>query len=140
MSSGDILGPHQRVDVITALKAMTLWPAWQHFEENSKGSIEKGKLADFIILSDNPVTVDLETLDQLQVLITIKEGQVIYKAKEGEQKTKLRQSPFVSDPGTAHRFLHAMYRGAGVEKPIIRCMLSDNECAQIFGVPVTQLK
>ncbi|MDG0981149.1 MAG: amidohydrolase family protein [Tateyamaria sp.] len=105
-----------------------------------KVPLKNGKLADFVILSDNPVTVDAETLDQLQVLITIKEGQVIYKAKEGEQKIKLRQSPFMSDPGTAHLFLHAMYRGAGVKKPIIRCMLRDNECAQIFGVPVTQLK
>ena len=45
--SGDILGPSQRVDVMTALKAMTIWPAWQQFEENDKGSIEVGKLADF---------------------------------------------------------------------------------------------
>jgi predicted amidohydrolase YtcJ len=43
--SGDILGPHQRVDVMTALKAMTLWPAWQYFEEKNKGSIDPGKLA-----------------------------------------------------------------------------------------------
>jgi predicted amidohydrolase YtcJ len=52
--SGDILGPHHCVDVITALKAMTIWPAWQHFEEDIKGSIEVGKLADFVILSDDP--------------------------------------------------------------------------------------
>ena len=44
--SGDILGPHQRVDVMTALKALTIWPAWQHFEENDKGSIEAGKRDD----------------------------------------------------------------------------------------------
>ena len=55
--SGDIIGPDQRVDVMTALKAMTIWPAWQHFEEADKGSIEVGKLADFVILSDDP-TVD----------------------------------------------------------------------------------
>ena len=34
--SGDIIGPDQRVDVITALKAMTIWPAYQHFEEASE--------------------------------------------------------------------------------------------------------
>ncbi len=49
--SGDILGPAQRVDVITALKAMTIWPAFQQFEEAAKGSIEVGKLADLVILS-----------------------------------------------------------------------------------------
>ncbi|MBZ2169379.1 amidohydrolase [Marinobacter sp. F4216] len=78
--SGDILGPSQRVDVLTALKAMTIWPAWQHFEEDEKGSIEVGKLADFVILSENPLAVDPENLDQLKVMETIKEGQVVYRA------------------------------------------------------------
>jgi predicted amidohydrolase YtcJ len=76
--SGDILGPAHRMDVITALKAMTLWPAWQHFEEDRKGSIETGKLADFVILSDDPTAVDPETLDQLKVLETIKEGRTVF--------------------------------------------------------------
>jgi len=76
--SGDILGPAQRVDVMTALKAMTIWPAWQHFEEHSKGSIEVGKLADFVVLSQDPTTVDPETLDTLKVLRTIKEGEVVF--------------------------------------------------------------
>jgi predicted amidohydrolase YtcJ len=77
--SGKILGPQHRVSVATALKAMTIWPAWQHFEENSKGSIEVGKLADFVILSDNPMTVPQEQLAELKVLETIKEGVSIYK-------------------------------------------------------------
>ena len=55
--SGRIVGPDQRVDVITALKAMTIWPAYQHFEEKSKGSLEVGKLADFAILSKDPTAV-----------------------------------------------------------------------------------
>ena len=59
--SGDILGPEQRVDVMTALKAMTIWPAYQHFEEAPKGSIEVGKLADLVILSDDPTAVAPET-------------------------------------------------------------------------------
>ncbi len=76
--SGDILGPAQRVDVMTALKAMTIWPAWQHFEEDTKGSIEVGKLADLIILSKDPTAIDPETLDTIKVLKTIKEGTVIF--------------------------------------------------------------
>ena len=77
--SGEILGPQHCVSVATALKAMTIWPAWQHFEEKSKGSIEVGKLADFVILSDNPMTVPEEQLAELKVLETIKEGVSIYK-------------------------------------------------------------
>ena len=74
-----------------------------------------GKLADFVLLSDDPTAVDPETLDQLRVQVTIKEDEVIYEAQSGEQETRLRQSPFMSDPATAHQFLHAMYRGTGVE-------------------------
>ena len=76
--SGDIIGPEQRVDVMTALKAMTIWPAWQHFEEQTKGSIEVGKLADFVILDQNPLDVDPETLDQIKVTETIKEGVTVF--------------------------------------------------------------
>ena len=76
--SGDILGPHHRVDVTTALKAMTLWAAWQHFEEDQKGSIEPGKLADLVVLDKDPTAVDPERLDEIVVLETIKEGVRVY--------------------------------------------------------------
>ncbi|MEQ5787605.1 amidohydrolase [Erythrobacter sp. NFXS35] len=79
--SGDILGPKHRVDVITALKAMTIWPAYQHFEEDRKGSLEIGKLADFVVLSDDPTAVDSENIDQIKVVETIKEGRTIYRRK-----------------------------------------------------------
>ena len=78
--SGKLLGEQHRVTVATALKAMTLWPAWQHFEEERKGSIEVGKLADFVLLSHNPMTVPEEQLADIKVLETIKEGQTIYRA------------------------------------------------------------
>ena len=86
--SGDIIGPDQRVDVMTALKAMTIWPAYQHFEDSSKGSIEAGKLADFVILSTDPTAVDSETLDQIKVVETIKEGASIYVANEAANTAK----------------------------------------------------
>lgn len=84
--SGDILGPAQRVDVMTALKAMTIWPAWQHFEEDSKGSIEVGKLADFVILDKDPTAIDPEKLDQIKVSETIKEGITIFKLSDAEKE------------------------------------------------------
>ena len=105
--SGDILGPHQRVDVMTALKAMTIWPAWQHFEEDRKGTIEAGKIADFVILSDDPTAVDPETIDQIDVLVTVKDGAVVYDAKDGTQKSELAPGIGVPDP------LGAMIRSAG---------------------------
>jgi predicted amidohydrolase YtcJ len=77
--SGTIVGPDQRVDVITALKAMTIWPAYQHFEEKTKGSLETGKLADFVILSKDPTAVKTDTIADIKVTETIKEGKTIFR-------------------------------------------------------------
>jgi predicted amidohydrolase YtcJ len=84
--SGKVIGPQHRVDVITALKAMTIWPAWQHHEENTKGSIEAGKLADFVILSRDPTQGDPNTIDRIKVTETIKEGKAIYTLTAAEQR------------------------------------------------------
>lgn len=78
--SGRVLGAEHRVEPLTALKSLTLWAAYQHFEENSKGSIEPGKLADFVVLSDNPVTMPRNQLSTLKVLQTIKEDKKVYQA------------------------------------------------------------
>jgi copper homeostasis protein (lipoprotein) len=85
--SGDIIGPAQRVDVITALKAMTIWPAWHKHEDKLKGSIEVGKLADFVVLSADPTAVDPETLDQIDVVETIKEGRTVYAMTDGGESS-----------------------------------------------------
>lgn len=76
--TGKLIGPDQRVSPYVALQAMTIWPAYQIFEEATKGTIEVGKLADFVVLSGDPLEVDPENLDQLQVVETIKEGAVVY--------------------------------------------------------------
>ncbi|GAB5412915.1 MAG: amidohydrolase [Congregibacter sp.] len=81
--SGDILGPLQRVDVATALRSMTIWPAWQHFEEDRKGTLEVGKLADLVVLDANPLDVPTDTLADIKVLATYKEGRAIYTRASG---------------------------------------------------------
>jgi predicted amidohydrolase YtcJ len=106
--SGKIVGPAQRVDVVTALKAMTIWAAHQHFEESSKGSIEVGKLADFVILSRDPTKGDVETIDRIKVTETIKEGSTIYKLTPHEQsKAALGMVPGKSGDNPFTRFLAA---------------------------------
>ena len=81
--SGRIVGPDQRVDVITALKAMTIWPAYHHFEETTKGSLEPGKLADFAILSKDPTAVEPTTIADIKVTETVKEGRTIFRLEPG---------------------------------------------------------
>ncbi|WP_039391812.1 amidohydrolase [Novosphingobium sp. MBES04] len=80
--TGKVIGEAQKVDVYTALRAMTIWPAFQIFEEKNKGSIEVGKEADFVVLSADPLKADPETLDQLKVLETIKDGTTVYSARQ----------------------------------------------------------
>jgi predicted amidohydrolase YtcJ len=77
--SGEVLGPNQRVTAYEGLKSITIWPAYQHFEEKSKGSIEVGKQADFVILSANPLTVDPLTISDIKVVETINNGVTVFK-------------------------------------------------------------
>jgi predicted amidohydrolase YtcJ len=82
--SGLVLGPDQRVDPETGLKALTIWAAWQSREEDRKGSIEAGKLADLVVLSDDPLTIDPAGIADITVLRTIKNGQEVYRAGGGQ--------------------------------------------------------
>ena len=110
--SGDILGPSQRVDVMTALKAMTIWPAWQQFEENDKGSIEVGKLADFVLLSEDPTAIDPEKLAGIKIEGTVKGGNLVYDAQKDSRRGNLSpQFPVFGNPEAAHHLMHAMYDG-----------------------------
>ena len=82
--SGQVLGEEQRASPMDALRAVTLNAARQYFEEGEKGSITPGKKADFVILSDNPLTIDPADMQSIRILETIKEGVTIYTAGEEE--------------------------------------------------------
>lgn len=76
--NGELLGPDERISVHDALKAYTTWAAMAGFEEDKKGSIAPGKLADWIVVSDNPLTVDSEKLKEIKVLETVVGGRKVY--------------------------------------------------------------
>jgi predicted amidohydrolase YtcJ len=77
--SGEIIGAEERLTPYEALKAITDWSAYQHFEEDKKGTLEEGKLADLVILDANPLKVEPDAIKEITVVETIKEGKSIYK-------------------------------------------------------------
>lgn len=86
-TGGDVLGENQRVDPLEAMKAITIGAAWQFHQDDIKGSIEPGKLADFVVLSDNPLTVghnDPMKIKDIKVLETIVGGKTVF---EGETES-----------------------------------------------------
>jgi predicted amidohydrolase YtcJ len=79
--SGDVIGPDERVTPLEAMKMITLWGAEQFGEQDNKGSLEPGKLADMVVLSDNPITIDPMKINTIKVLETIKDGKSVYIMK-----------------------------------------------------------
>ena len=76
--SGKVIGPDERVTPYEAMQMITIWGAEQFGEQATKGSLKEGKLADFVILTDNPVTIDPKDINRIQVLETIKEGKSVW--------------------------------------------------------------
>ena len=77
--SGQVIGANEKLKAYEAIQAITSWSAYQHFEDDLKGTLEEGKLADFVILDKNPVNVPEEEIKNIIVLETIKEGVTVYK-------------------------------------------------------------
>lgn len=78
--SGEVVGPAERVSPYIALKALTDWAAYQYFEDADKGTLEPGKRADLVILSENPLKADPLKIKDIDVIETIKDGVSIYRA------------------------------------------------------------
>lgn len=77
---GDVLGPEQRVEVMTALRAVTIDAAWQIFQEDNRGSLEPGKYADLVLLSGSPLQ-NARAMRDLQVDGTWVSGARIYQRR-----------------------------------------------------------
>jgi hypothetical protein len=110
--SGRIVGPEHRVDPITGLKALTIWSAYAHHEEATKGSLEPGKLADFAILSADPTAVVPTEIADIKVMETVKEGQTIFRLDPAHQKRASTQAPNISAMFAAMDGAHGHDHGA----------------------------
>lgn len=92
--SGYPLGPDQRLSPMDALRAITLWPAWQQHEETTRGSVTVGKQADLVVLDANPLTVEPMAIRDIKVLLTVKGGREIFRLGE----TPVARQPFAGAP------------------------------------------
>lgn len=77
--TGVVSGPDQRLSAWQGLQMLTTGPAWQVFEENRKGRIKAGLLADFVVLDKNPLTTPVDQIRSIRVMETVKEGQDVWK-------------------------------------------------------------
>jgi predicted amidohydrolase YtcJ len=81
-STGTLIGGDERISVYQALQACTISSAYQYFSEAEKGSLKVGKLADFVILDQNPLAAETVDIREIKVLQTIKEGKTIFPRRD----------------------------------------------------------
>jgi predicted amidohydrolase YtcJ len=77
-TSGEIIGPAERISVTAALRAVTIDAAWQIFQEDNRGSIEAGKFADLVVLAENPLEHPAR-IREIEVERTVVGGRTIYQ-------------------------------------------------------------
>ncbi|QBJ98816.1 amidohydrolase [Rhodococcus sp. ABRD24] len=76
--SGHVLAPDERIPVQAALRAQTVDAAWQLFSEDSIGTLVPGSHADLVVLSANPLTVEPDELENLEVRATVFAGRAVF--------------------------------------------------------------
>ncbi|HEV8385488.1 MAG TPA: amidohydrolase family protein, partial [Candidatus Acidoferrales bacterium] len=81
LNTGEVIAPEERLTVREALQLYTRNGAYIGFEETKKGSLEPGKLADFIVLDRDVLTVPAEELKDMRVLKTFVGGELVYDRK-----------------------------------------------------------
>jgi predicted amidohydrolase YtcJ len=80
MRWGEVWVPEERISVAEAFAMHTTTASWVGFEENVKGTLEAGKLADIAVLAEDPFAIEAEKIKDLKVGMTIVGGEVKYQA------------------------------------------------------------
>ena len=73
--------PEQKITVEEAVRAYTVGSAYAEFQETQKGTISKGKLADFIVVSDDIFKINPIEIRNAKVLMTVVDGKIVYESK-----------------------------------------------------------
>jgi predicted amidohydrolase YtcJ len=78
--NGEVWGANQKVSIDEAVRINTLNGAYDTHEEAIKGSIAAGKLADYVVLADDPHTIDAEKIKDIEIVRTVVGGKAKYQA------------------------------------------------------------
>ena len=78
-SSGKVVGPEERISVMDALKVYTWNGAYLSKDEGKLGSIEKGKLADLVVIDQNILNIPVDQIKEITVVTTIVDGKIVYQ-------------------------------------------------------------
>lgn len=87
----DVWVPEEGVDRVTALKLMTVWAAEFLHAEEFVGSLEPGKLADFIVIDRDILDVSDEALSDNEVVMTVIDGEIVYDTDENQEEESQRR-------------------------------------------------
>jgi hypothetical protein len=82
----NIPNPEQKLTILDGVKSYTIWAAYSTFQEDTKGSIEKGKFADMVVLSDDIFIIPDSALLNTKVIMTIVNGNIVYENKDNAIK------------------------------------------------------
>jgi predicted amidohydrolase YtcJ len=77
--TGEVVGPRQKISMREALRLFTINGAYASFEDTIKGSIEVGKLADLVILSEDIMTYPQEKVMDILIDMTMIDGEIVYE-------------------------------------------------------------
>ena len=79
-NAGDLINPEQTISRLEALRLYTIGSAYLSFDDDKLGTIETGKLADLVVLSDDPLTVSDDKLRKISSVLTLQAGKIVYGA------------------------------------------------------------
>ena len=96
--SGRVAAPAQRIDVMTALRGITIESAWSWRKEAMLGSITPGKIANFTVLARDPLVVDPKTLKDIPIVATVFEGRVFPVSGSAQASRLPLNAPFAASP------------------------------------------
>ena len=91
---GELLAPEEAVTLDQALRMWTIDAAYAAYEEKVKGSLEPGKLADFVVLNRDPFAIPAEELDQVQVDLTFIDGEKVFERDPDSQPRLPEGKPY----------------------------------------------